>query len=175
MGVRVADCRADEWSLCVATPELKERLVRRTGRKKKWLKVENIPREAAFQHTARPTPGSKMRSDWSSNYPAALLLEESSKRAAPSVRHCGVFIREEVRFLHRSGLNDSTVRPFRGQEKASFVGRVDMLYQTNKQSWRELLPRLVAFFFLKKRIVKFGSDFNSIKWWYKERQTSQNL
>lgn len=35
MGVCVADCRADEWLLCVATAELKERLVRRTGAEKK--------------------------------------------------------------------------------------------------------------------------------------------
>lgn len=122
MGVRVADCRADEWLLCVATPELKERLVRRTERKKKWLKVENILRKAAFQHTHGHTP----------RHRAALRLAFQSCRCfligqeqhtplisvCPSLQH---FRQRRGEILHRRGLNDSTVRPFRGRRRQALL------------------------------------------------------
>lgn len=121
------------------------------GEKKKWLKVENIPREAAFQHTVGPAPsGTTPRSDWPSNYPVALWLDGSNPLlmpVCPSLQH---FQQGRGEILHRSGLNDSTVRPFRGRRRPALWGRVDMLYQTNKQSWGELLPRVVT---QKKKIT----------------------
>lgn len=66
MGVCVADCRADEWLLCVATPELKERLVRRTGREKKVIESgKHSQRGSIPAHRLAPAPDTTRRSDWS--------------------------------------------------------------------------------------------------------------
>lgn len=73
MGVCVADCRADEWLLCVATPELKERLVKRTAREKKVIESGKHSQRGSIPAHSQPRPsGSTPLSHWSSNYPAAL-------------------------------------------------------------------------------------------------------
>lgn len=60
MGVCGADCRADEWLLCVATPELKERLVRKTGRKKVIESGKHSQRGSIPEHS-RPRPQAPRR------------------------------------------------------------------------------------------------------------------
>lgn len=52
----MADCRADEWLLCVATPELKERLVRRTGRKKKVIESGKHSQRGSIPAHTQPRP-----------------------------------------------------------------------------------------------------------------------
>lgn len=75
MGVRVADCRADEWLLCVATPELKERLVRRTEREKKVIESGKHSQKGSIPAHWKPHPlGAGPRSNWLSNNAAALRL-----------------------------------------------------------------------------------------------------
>lgn len=140
MGVCVADCRADEWLLCVATAELKERLVRRTGRKKKWLKVENIPKERAFQYSRSPARWApKPRSDWTCNYPAALWLDaECGPRpsllffASPSIAAAFPAVKRWD-FLPRSGLNDSTERPFRSRRRTALLNVLTCIKQINNR------------------------------------------
>lgn len=52
----VADCRADEWLLCVATAELKERLVRGTGRKKKVIESGKHSQRGSIPEHCQPRP-----------------------------------------------------------------------------------------------------------------------
>lgn len=97
----MADCGVDEWLLCVATAELKERLVKPTGSEKK---MENILRETAFQHTAIPPTGPGLPSHWPSHYSSALSLARGSAALMllrPSVGHFQV---EEVRFYIAAAL-----------------------------------------------------------------------
>lgn len=61
MGVCVADCRADEWLLCVATPELKERLVRRTARKKKVIESGKHSQRGSIPAHTQPRPPAPRR------------------------------------------------------------------------------------------------------------------
>lgn len=117
MGVRVADCRADEWSLCVAKPELKERLVRRTGRAKKsdW-KWKTFP-ERQHSNTGPATPPAPHRAPIGPLIIPLLWLEEGST-VCPSLRR---FHQGRGEILHRSGLNDSTVRLFRGRRRPALL------------------------------------------------------
>lgn len=62
MGVRVADCRADEWLLCVATPELKERLVRRTEKEKKVIESGKHSQKGSIPAHWKPRPSPSSRS-----------------------------------------------------------------------------------------------------------------
>lgn len=103
-----------QWSL-------KSALWEGLGGKKKWLKVENIPREAAFQHSYCPTPKTRLCSHWSPNYPSSLRLGKSSAllmSVCPSLQH---FQQRRGEILHRSGLKDSTVRPFRGRRRPALL------------------------------------------------------
>ena len=52
----MADCRADEWLLCVATPELKERLVRTTGREKKVIESGKHSQRGSIPAHSQPRP-----------------------------------------------------------------------------------------------------------------------
>lgn len=121
---------------------LKSALWEGQGEKKSDWKWKTFPER---QHSSTTSPALPVRlcSDWSSNYPAALRLGGSHvalMTVCPSLqgfqrRRGEIFTLERLKWLYSA--------PIYRQEKASFVGRVDMLYQTNKQSWRELLPRAV--------------------------------
>lgn len=67
---------ADEWWLCVAATELKERLVRRTARGKKMIENGKHSKRGSIpaQRRPRPPPGATPRYDWCPNYPAAPRL-----------------------------------------------------------------------------------------------------
>lgn len=125
MGVRVADCRADEWSLCAATPELKERLVRRTGRKKSDWKWKTFPER---QHSNRrpATPPAPHCAPIGPLIIPPLWLEEGSA-VCPSLRR---FHQGRGEILRRSGFSDSTVRPFRGSRRLALL---DVLTRYIKQ------------------------------------------
>lgn len=83
--------------------------------------MENIPREAAFQHSQYCPPAPRcvligpviipLLSDWS----------KATQRSCPSVHHCKISNVEEVRFLPWSGLNYSTVRPFTGRRSPALL------------------------------------------------------
>lgn len=97
MGVCVADCGADEWLLCVATPELKERLVRRTGRKKVIESGKHSQR--GIPEHCPPAPPAPRRP--LIGPPITLLLPDwtpAAHRYCPSVHRGYVSNREEVRF-----------------------------------------------------------------------------
>lgn len=57
----MAACRADEWLLCVATPELKERLVRRTEGEKKVIESGKHSQRGSIPAHSQPRPPAARR------------------------------------------------------------------------------------------------------------------
>lgn len=122
MGVRVADCRADEWLLCVATPELKERLVRRTEREKKVIESGKHSQKGSIPAHCPPRPPAPTRAPIGSPIMSLLVIGQEQRTplmsVRPSLQH---FRQRRGEILHRRGLNDSTVRPFRVRRRPALL------------------------------------------------------
>ena len=104
----------DEWLLCIVHRSLKSAVVREKP-EKKWLKVENILKEAAFQHRVSAT---LLRTRWTriGHLTFSSFLTGGQRcRYCLSVRHQWIFPMKRGEILHRSGLSDFTVGPFRVQ------------------------------------------------------------